>query len=103
MSLTSSAAMRRRGSTTAATTAAIIAATAALEHAGRWRDEFLAHCTRKRDLAIARLNALPGVRVARPPQATFVLFADIRDHDHLVTGGGHDLFLGQDLVQLLLQ
>ena len=61
-----------------AATLSQIAATAALEHAGRWRDDFLAHCTRKRDLAIARLNALDGVHVARPPQATFVLFADIR-------------------------
>jgi aspartate/methionine/tyrosine aminotransferase len=54
-----------------------VAATAALGHAGAWRAEFLAHCTRQRDLAIGRLAALPGVRIDDAPAATFVLFCSI--------------------------
>jgi len=61
-----------------AATLSQVAATAALEQAGGWRADFLSHCGRQRDLAMARLGALPGVRIARAPQATFVLFCDIR-------------------------
>lgn len=61
-----------------AATLSQVAAIAALEQAGGWRADFLGHCGRQRDLAMARLGALPGVRIARAPQATFVLFCDIR-------------------------
>ncbi len=61
-----------------AATLSQVAAVAALEHAHAWRSDFLVHCQAQRDLAFTRLNALKGVRIARKPQATFVLFADIR-------------------------
>ena len=60
-----------------AATVSQIAATAALDHCGAWRANFLAHCTAQRDRAIAHLRTLDGVRIERAPQATFVLFADI--------------------------
>ena len=68
-----------------AATLSQVGATAALDEAGAWRAEFLAHCGRQRDRAIARLRALKGVRIARAPEATFVLFADIS-----ATGLGED-------------
>lgn len=61
-----------------AATLSQVAATAALDEAGDWRSDFLAHCARQRDRAAARLGMLRGVTVARMPEATFVLFADIR-------------------------
>jgi len=61
-----------------ASTLSQVAAVAALEDASEWRGGFLAHCARQRDLAIARLARLKGIRVPPAPQATFVLFVDIR-------------------------
>lgn len=61
-----------------AATLSQVAAVAALDNGGAWRDDFLAHCARQRDRAIARLGRLRGVRIDRTPAATFVLFADIR-------------------------
>jgi aspartate/methionine/tyrosine aminotransferase len=70
--------------TTAAgvTTLSQIAAVAAYEHCWYWLEKFLVHLEEVRDYAAARLNAMPGVRV-RPPEGTYVLFADI-------TGTGMD-------------
>ena len=62
-----------------------VAAVAALDEAGEWRSGLLAHCASQRDRAIARLGRLAGVRVPSAPQATFVLFVDIRG-----TGLGED-------------
>lgn len=61
-----------------AATLSQVAATAALQEAGAWREAFLRHCGLQRDRAIARLARLPGARVAAAPEATFVLFVDIR-------------------------
>jgi len=61
-----------------ASTLSQVAATAALERASAWREGFLAHCARQRDRAISRLGMLRGVRIDRVPQATFVLFVDLR-------------------------
>lgn len=55
-----------------------IAAVAALGEAGAWHSNFLAHCSSQRDLAVARLGALPKVSVRSRPEATFVVFADVR-------------------------
>jgi aspartate/methionine/tyrosine aminotransferase len=61
-----------------ASTVSQVAAVAALDGASEWRDAFLAHCARQRDRAVRRLRVLRGVRIERAPQATFVLFIDIR-------------------------
>ena len=61
-----------------ASTLSQVAAIAALDEAGEWRSRFLSHCARQRGLAIARLGGLAGVRVPAAPEATFVLFIDIR-------------------------
>jgi len=61
-----------------AATISQVAATAALERAGAWREAFLLHAASQRDRAAARLSRLRGVRIARLPEATFVLFIDIR-------------------------
>lgn len=53
-----------------------VAATAALTDGWEWFSEFLSHLHRMRDLAFARLKALPNVEV-RLPEATYVLFADL--------------------------
>jgi len=54
-----------------------VAAQAAYEHAWPWADEFLAHLERMRDLAVGRLQSIPGLSV-RSPEGTYVLLADIR-------------------------
>lgn len=54
-----------------------VAAQACVEQCYGWVDAFVAHITENRDYALARLNAMPGVRCEKP-QATFVLFPDIR-------------------------
>ena len=61
-----------------AATLSQIAATGALTHGASWLEEFLRHCAAQRDMAIARLSALRGVRIGHKPSATFVLFLDIR-------------------------
>lgn len=62
-----------------AATLSQVAGEAALREGCAWRSAFLAHCASQRDLAAARLCALPGVRLVRLPEATFVLFLDVRD------------------------
>ena len=69
-----------------ASTLSQVAAVAALDEAHEWRSGFLAHCARQRRLAIARLGRLAGVRVPAAPEATFVLFINIRG-----TGLGEDV------------
>lgn len=54
-----------------------VAAQAAYEEAWPWAEGFLVHLERMRDLAVARLSAIPGV-TARAPEGTYVLFAGIR-------------------------
>ena len=54
-----------------------IAATAALEKTYYRVDAFVAHLAENRDYALARLNAMPGVKCHKS-QATFVLYPDIR-------------------------
>lgn len=61
-----------------AATLSQVAGEAALREGGAWRRAFLAHCASQRDLAVSRLCALPGVRLARRPEATFVLLLDVR-------------------------
>lgn len=60
-----------------AATLSQIAAIAALDSAWEWQGQFLAHLHQMRDLAVSRLNALPGVHCT-PPEGTYVAFADIR-------------------------
>jgi aspartate/methionine/tyrosine aminotransferase len=59
-----------------AATISQVAVVAALEKAGDWFQEFLAHLTRQRDMAVDRLNNIPGVK-CRAPEGTYVLFPDI--------------------------
>lgn len=67
-----------------ASTLSQVAATTALEHCRYWVDDFVAHLGGLRDLAVQRLNAMPGVN-CEPPEATYLLFPDIRE-----TGLGSD-------------
>jgi bifunctional pyridoxal-dependent enzyme with beta-cystathionase and maltose regulon repressor activities len=60
-----------------ASTLSQIAAAAALEQCRDWVDAFVLHLGALRDLAVERLNAMPGVRCASP-EATYLLFPDIR-------------------------
>ena len=60
-----------------ASTLSQIAATAALKECRGWVDAFILHLAGLRDLAVERLNAMPGIRCERP-EATFLLFPDIR-------------------------
>lgn len=53
-----------------------VGAIAALTEGQAWFDRFLAHLQEMRDLAVATLGAVPGLRV-RPPEGTYVLFADV--------------------------
>ncbi|MFM7261046.1 MAG: pyridoxal phosphate-dependent aminotransferase [bacterium] len=68
-----------------ASTLSQIAAIAALREGDAWRLGFLDHCARMRDVAMRRLSKLKGVAVRRPPEATFILFADVS-----ATGVGED-------------
>ena len=67
-----------------ASTLSQVAATTALEHCRYWVDDFVAHLSGLRDLAVQRLNAMPGVN-CESPEATYLLFPDIRE-----TGLGSD-------------
>jgi aspartate/methionine/tyrosine aminotransferase len=60
-----------------AATLSQVGAAGALRDAQEWRHDFLRHCSRQRDVAVARLSRLRGVRIAHPPRATFVLFVDV--------------------------
>jgi aspartate/methionine/tyrosine aminotransferase len=54
-----------------------VAATAAYSPAGlAWLEAFLSHLQDRRDQAVTRLQAIPGLRV-HPPAATFVLFVGL--------------------------
>ena len=53
-----------------------IAAEAAWDRCWYWVEAFRAHLTRQRDLAVSRLNAMPGV-TCRVPEGTYVVFPDI--------------------------
>ncbi|WP_341503951.1 pyridoxal phosphate-dependent aminotransferase [Gallaecimonas sp. GXIMD4217] len=54
-----------------------VAATTALRDCWYWVDAFTDHLRAQRDLAVARLNAMPGVSCT-VPEATYLLFPDIR-------------------------
>ena len=64
-----------------------VAAAAAYRDAGPWLERFVAHLTRRRDQALQRLRAMPGVRCPNP-EGTYVVFPDISaicaDQDRLV-------------------
>lgn len=53
-----------------------VAARAALEEGRPWADAFLRHLRRMRDLAVGRLDAMPGVS-CRAPEGTYVVFPDV--------------------------
>ncbi|MCG8478530.1 MAG: pyridoxal phosphate-dependent aminotransferase [Spirochaetales bacterium] len=53
-----------------------VAATAALRLGWEWVERFVTHLRGQRDYAVARLNALHGVRCSRP-EGTYVLFPDV--------------------------
>lgn len=61
-----------------ASTLSQVAAIGALQHGGPWLAEFLRHCAAQRDMAVARLSKLHGLRIDAKPSATFVLFVDVR-------------------------
>lgn len=71
-----------------ASTLSQVAGVAAYERAGTWLSHFLRHLERQRDHAVARLNAIDGVRCATP-EGTFVVFPDVSslpiDQDDLST------------------
>jgi len=81
-----------RTTMTGAATLSQVAATAALEEAGSWKAEWLAHLARQRDLGVELLRAMPGVAV-RPPEGTYVLFPK-------VDCGGRAL---EDVCRILLE
>ncbi|MBI3230607.1 MAG: pyridoxal phosphate-dependent aminotransferase [Burkholderiales bacterium] len=53
-----------------------IAATAALNEGWPWVDAFLRHLHAQREMAVTRLNAMPGVQ-CRAPEATYLLFPQV--------------------------
>ncbi len=53
-----------------------VAATAAYDHCWYWADAFLEHLQANRDLAVARLNAMPGID-CRSPEGCYLLFPNI--------------------------
>ena len=75
-----------------ASTVSQVAGAAAYQLAGPWLVRFLEHLRRQRDLAVARLNAMSGVRCPTP-EGTFVVFPDI-------SGLGVDQ---DELAELLLE
>lgn len=54
-----------------------VAATAAYAHCDYWVDAFVEHLEAMRDLAVDRLNRIPGFE-CRAPEGTYVLFPQIR-------------------------
>jgi aspartate/methionine/tyrosine aminotransferase len=54
-----------------------VAAQAAFEKAWYWVDAFLEHLTRMRDLTVAKLNSLPGIR-CHTPEGCYLVFPDIK-------------------------
>lgn len=65
-----------RTTMTGVSTLSQVAAIAACERGWPWAEAFVAHLQTLRDLGVARLGAVPGVRV-RPPEGTYVLFPDV--------------------------
>lgn len=59
-----------------AATLSQIAGQAAYERGWPFFEAFLRHLTKVRDYAVARLNAMPGIR-CRPPAGTYLLFPDV--------------------------
>jgi aspartate/methionine/tyrosine aminotransferase len=59
-----------------ASTISQVAGAAAYELGDEWLERFVAHLQRRRDQAVARLAAIPGVRCA-VPEGTFVAFPDV--------------------------
>ena len=55
-----------------------IAGMACMDKCYYWVDEFLTHLKGNRDYAVERLNKMPGLK-AYAPQATYLLYADIRE------------------------
>lgn len=53
-----------------------VAGEAACREGYAWVDEFLVHLKENRDLAVERINAMPGLRAYRP-EATYLLYVDI--------------------------
>jgi aspartate/methionine/tyrosine aminotransferase len=53
-----------------------VAATAALEQAWPWVEAFMCHLQKQRDMAVTRLNAMPGVHCSAP-EATYLLFPQV--------------------------
>ena len=62
-----------------AATLSQVAAQAAYERGWPFFEAFLRHLTKVRDYAVARLNAMPGIR-CRPPAGTYLLFPDVSAH-----------------------
>lgn len=53
-----------------------VAGTAALNHGWPWVDAFLRHLHAQREMAVARLNRMPGVQCVAP-EATYLLFPTV--------------------------
>ena len=60
-----------------ASTLSQVAAEAAIDRCRYWVDDFVVHLTGLRDLAVRRLNAMPGIS-CEAPEATYLLFPSIR-------------------------
>ena len=58
-----------------------IAGAAALSRADAWQRRFVAHLRAQRDLAVARLSAMPGLRCPCP-EGTFVVFPEVTSVCH---------------------
>lgn len=55
-----------------------VAACTCLDQCYYWVDDFRRHLTENRDYALQRINRMPGIKCHKP-QATFVLYPDIRE------------------------
>ncbi len=75
-----------------------IAIIACMDKCYYWLDEFMKHLEKNRDYALERINAMPKISCNKP-QATFLLFPDIRE-----TGMDSDSFVKylKDEHQLLI-
>jgi len=55
-----------------------VAATAALQHAQYWLEQFIDHLQHMRDLTVDALNAIPGIH-CYAPQGCYVAFANVQE------------------------
>ncbi len=55
-----------------------VAATAALQHAQYWLEQFIDHLQHMRDLTVDALNAIPGIH-CHVPQGCYVAFANVQE------------------------